>query len=125
MGDAASDAVALARGVIESAGRHLGAGGEVDANQVAAYDLAHAAAAVETAAAVLDYGEGGDVERRMADAFVADAIHEVATRLLGRESAWGVEPGALDGAMDFVREHRSAEFLAALAGEEGARRPRR
>jgi (2S)-methylsuccinyl-CoA dehydrogenase len=41
--------------------------------------------------------------------------------LLGRESAWGVESGALDGAMRFVRDHRSAEFLAALAGEEGSR----
>ena len=121
MSAAPAEAVALARGVIETAGRHLAAGGDVDANQVAAYDLAHAAAAVETAAAVVDYGQHGEVERRIAAAFVADAVHDVATRLLGREPAWGVEPGALDGAMDFVREHRSAEFLASLAGEEGSR----
>jgi (2S)-methylsuccinyl-CoA dehydrogenase len=121
MGTDAVQAVALARGVIEVAGRHLAAGGEVDANQVAAYDLAHAAAAVEAAAAAVDYGQHGDVEARIADAFVADAVHDVATRLLGREADWGVEPGALDGAMDFVRVHRSAEFLASLAGEEGSR----
>ena len=121
MGDAAFEALALARGVIETAGRHVAAGGDVDANQVAAYDLAHAAAAVETAAAALEYGQCGEVERRIAVAFVADAVHDVATRLLGREPAWGVEPGALEGAMDFVRAHRSAEFLASLAGEEGSR----
>ena len=121
MSNSASDAVALARDVIEVAGRHLAAGGDVDANQAVAYDLAHAAAAIETAAAVVDYGQHGDVERRIADAFVADAVHDVATRLLGREPAWGVEPGALDGAMAFVREHRRAEFLASLAGEEGSR----
>jgi (2S)-methylsuccinyl-CoA dehydrogenase len=117
----ASDVVALARRVIEAAGQHLAAGGDVDANQVAAYDLAHAAAAVEAAAALIDYGQCGDVERRIAAAFVADAVHDVATRLLGRETAWGVEPGALDGAMAFVREYRSVEFLATLAGEEGSR----
>ena len=121
MGDAAFEALALARGVIQTAGRHVAAGGDVDANQVAAYDLAHAAAAVETAAAALEYGQCGEIERRIAAAFVADAVHDVATRLLGREPAWGVEPGALDGAMDFVRAHRSAEFLASLAGEEGSR----
>jgi (2S)-methylsuccinyl-CoA dehydrogenase len=117
----ASDVVALARRVIEAAGQHLAAGGDVDANQVAAYDLAHAAAAVEAAAALIDYGQCGDVERRIAAAFVADAVHDVATRLLGRETAWGVEPGALDGAMAFVREYRNVEFLATLAGEEGSR----
>ena len=115
-----AEAVALARDVIAAAGRHLAAAGQVDDNQVAAYDLAHAAAAVETAAAVVDYGERGEVERRIAAAFVADAVHDVATRLLGREPAWGIEPGALDGALALVREYRSAEFLASLAGEEGS-----
>ena len=78
MNAAPADAVALARDVIAAAGRHLAAGGQVDDNQVAAYDLAHAAAAVETAAAAVDYGEHGDVERRIAAAFVADAVHDVA-----------------------------------------------
>jgi (2S)-methylsuccinyl-CoA dehydrogenase len=121
MNTEAADAVALARRVIDAAARHLAAGGDVDDNQVAAYDLAHAAAAVENAAAVVDYGQRGDVEGRIAAAFVADALHDVATRFLGRETAWGIEPGALDGAMGFVREHRSAEFLATLAGHDGSR----
>jgi (2S)-methylsuccinyl-CoA dehydrogenase len=120
MSTEAAEAVALARGVIDAAARHL-AGGDVDAQQVAAYDLAHAAAAVANAAAVLDYGEKGDVESRIANAFVADVVHDVATRMLGREAAWGVELGMIHGALPFVREHRDAAFLATLAGEEGGR----
>jgi (2S)-methylsuccinyl-CoA dehydrogenase len=121
MSTGAADAVALARGVIDAAARHLAGGDDVDAHQVVAYDLAHAAAAVETAASAVDYGCHGEVEGRIASAFVAEAVHDLATRLLGREAEWGVEPGALDGAMAFVRAHRSTEFLAALAGEEGER----
>ena len=44
----------------------------IDANQVVAYDVAHAAAAVATARAALAYGEHGEVEARIAAAFVAD-----------------------------------------------------
>lgn len=117
----AEDAVAHARTVIETGSRHLAAHGDVDVEQVAAYDLAHAAAVVEVAASMLQYGRHGDLERRITEAFVAEAVHDVATRLLGRESEWGVQPGALDPAMQFVRERRSAEFLAGLAGQPGAR----
>ena len=86
-----------------------------------AYDLAHAAAAVETARALLDYGAKGDVEARIACAFVADAVHDVATRLIGRESEWGATSGALDDAMPFVGSYRSAGFLSELCGEQGPR----
>ncbi len=43
------------------------------------------------------------------------------TRILCREEAWGVEPGALDGARSFVSRFRDPEFVAALATEEGPR----
>ena len=121
MSEGAGEAVALARGVIEAAAKHLAAAGDVDANQVAAYDLAHAAAAVENAAAVLDYAEKGETEARIANAVIADAIHDVATRMLGREAAWGVEIGMIHAALPFVREYRSAAFLSSLAGEDGPR----
>src|SRR3954470_8760444 len=121
MSKSAADAVALARAVIDTAARHLAAGGDEDANQLAAYDLAQPDAAVENAAAVLDYAEKGETESRIADAFVADAIHDVATRMLGREAAWGVDLGMIHDALPFVREHRDAKFLAALAGDEGPR----
>src|ERR687889_74141 len=91
---AAAEAVELTRTVVHAAAAHLAANGGVDGNQWAAYDLAHAAAAVESARAVLDYGARGDTEGRIACAFVADAVYDVASRLLGRESEWGAQPGA-------------------------------
>ncbi len=119
---AAAEAVEAASTVLDRTARHLaGAEGGLDANQTVAYDLAHAASAVESAKAMLDYGGKGEVEGRLACAFVADAVHELAGRLLGREAAWGVEPTALDSAMDFVRTWRDPDALGALAEEPGPR----
>ena len=118
---AASSAVELARGVVDACAKHLAANGGADANQVIAYDLAHAASAVENARAVLDYGAKGDVEGRIACAFVADVIADLVSRLIGREQAWGVDPAQLSPAHDFVQAYRSPEFLASLAGEAGPR----
>ncbi len=118
---AAAAAVETASGVVTAAARHLAADGGVDANQAVAYDLAHATSAVEASRALLEYGAKGEVEAALTCAFVADAVHDLATKLLGREAAWGAAPGALDAAMPFVAEHRDAEFLAGLAGEEGPR----
>jgi len=116
---AATAAVDQATALVTGAADHLAGAGGVDANQWAAYDLAHAAAAVECARTVIDYGGGGPVEAGIACAFVADALHDVATRLLGREADWGAQPGALDGAMGFVRTYRSAASLTALADQLG------
>ena len=74
--------------------RHLNDGGGPDAQQVLAYDIAHAASAAATARALLDYGAKGDTEARIACAFVADMVHDLITRLAGREELWGVEPDA-------------------------------
>src|SRR5205814_468686 len=54
-------------------------------------------------------------------AFVADSVYDLMIKVLGREDAWGVARGALDGAVDFVTTYRSPEYLAALAGEQGRR----
>src|SRR4051794_19051876 len=91
------DAVSVASEVVDAADRVVQAGiaaltaapGGVDANQVLAYDIAHAAAAVATARALLDYGSNGDVEARITCAFVADAVADLAGRVYGREAAWG------------------------------------
>src|SRR4051812_24121828 len=117
---AAAQAVQLAKAVVDSAARHL-AGADVDANQVVTYDLAHAAAAVENASAVLDYGAKGDVEARIACAFVADAVFDLVTKTMTREPEWGMEHGALREAADFVRTFRDPAFLADLCGEQGPR----
>ncbi|MDQ1538982.1 MAG: (2S)-methylsuccinyl-CoA dehydrogenase, partial [Actinomycetota bacterium] len=118
---AGADAVDLATSVVETGVGHLAATGDAETDQVVAYDLAHAAAAVETARAMLDYGAKGELEARLACAFVADAVYDVATRLLGSEAEWGTEPGAIDEGLPFVRTYRSPEYLTALCGEQGPR----
>jgi (2S)-methylsuccinyl-CoA dehydrogenase len=123
---AASAAVDLARSVVDTAARSLGErsseGGKIsvpklDEHQAVAYDLAHAAAAVEGSRVMCAYGEHGEVESLLARAYVADALHDVAARTLGRSAEWSVAPDALAGAMDFVAAHRSPAFLETLADQ--------
>jgi (2S)-methylsuccinyl-CoA dehydrogenase len=114
--NAAASAVDLARDVVQQGLAHLAATGSVEDDQVVAYDLAHAAAAVETAGTLLDYGAKGDEESRIAAAFAADAVADVAAKLYGREAAWGVDPAALDPARPFVAAHRDPAFLASIEG---------
>ncbi|MFP5327686.1 MAG: acyl-CoA dehydrogenase family protein [Acidimicrobiia bacterium] len=118
---AAASAVDLARGVVDACAKHIAENGGVDANQVVAYDLAHAASAVENARAVLDYGAKGDVEGRIACAFVADVVADLVSRLIGREKAWGADPSDLSPAHDFVQTFRDPAFLASLSGTAGPR----
>jgi (2S)-methylsuccinyl-CoA dehydrogenase len=89
----------------------------LDRHQAIAYDLAHAAAAVEGSLVMCGYGDHGEVESMLARAYVADAVHDVATRALGRSQAWGIERDALAAAMPFVSEHRAPEFLETLADQ--------
>jgi (2S)-methylsuccinyl-CoA dehydrogenase len=121
---AAASAVTLARGVVDRAARHLASQGGrdvVDVNQTVAYDLAHAAAAVEVAQAAIDYGAKGPTEAGIACAFVADAVWDVMTKILGREAQWGTSAGAVDEAAGFVTTYRDPVWLAGLAGEDGQR----
>jgi (2S)-methylsuccinyl-CoA dehydrogenase len=123
---AASAAVDLAQTVVDSAAgalaRQASDNGKLsvpllDQHQVVAYDLAHAAAAVEGSRVMCRYGEHGEMESMLARAYVADAIHDVATRTMGRSAAWEVAPDALAGAMPFVAEHRAPAFLESLADQ--------
>ena len=116
---AAASAIDLAGGVVDRAIAKLAAEGGVDANQVIAYDLAHAAAVVETGRACLDYGGKGDTEAALTCAYVADAVADLTGKLYGREAEWGVEPGALDATREFVAAHREPTFLASLAKTPG------
>jgi (2S)-methylsuccinyl-CoA dehydrogenase len=119
----AAAAVEAAQSVLENAARHLASQGRaaVDTHQVVAYDLAHSAAAIETARSVLVYGNRGPAEANLAAAFAADAICDVATRLLGREQQWGATHGVLAPAAGFVTAHRDPAWLAGLADEPGPR----
>jgi (2S)-methylsuccinyl-CoA dehydrogenase len=118
---AAASALDLARDVVDAAIGRLAAADDLDAHQDVAYDIAHAASAVETGRAVLDYGAKGDTEAALTCAFVAEAVSDLAAKIFGREAEWAIEPGALDGARAFVTAHRAPDFLASLAGEEGPR----
>ena len=85
-----------------------------------AYDLAHAASAVEGCRVMLEYGEHGEYESLLARAFIADAIADLAARLIARESVWGVEAAELGPALPFVETHRSPAFLEEIAAALGA-----
>jgi (2S)-methylsuccinyl-CoA dehydrogenase len=121
---AAGAAVASAQRVIDAACQHLARSSEdggkisvakLDEHQVLAYDLAHAASAVECCRVMLDYGEHGEFESQLARAFIADAIADLVSRLIGRESVWGVEAAELSPAGPFVESHRSPAFLEQVA----------
>ncbi|MEC8731338.1 MAG: acyl-CoA dehydrogenase family protein, partial [Actinomycetota bacterium] len=51
--------------------------------------------------------------------FTADVLHDLAGKILGREPLWGVAPGALDGASEFIAEYRDPEVIALLAESSG------
>jgi len=119
--DAAAAAVAVAASVVVSATAALADAGGPDTAQVLAYDVAHAASAVRTAEAVLGYGSFGDTEARIACAFAADAIADLAGRVIGREADWGVTSDWMAPAAGFVATFRRPDFLASLAGEQGDR----
>jgi len=117
----AASVVELAGSVVDAAVAHIAANGGPDAQQVVAYDVAHAAAQVYTARAMLEYGAKGDLEGRLACAFVADTVHDLISRICGRESLWGSEPAPLRAAHPFLETFRSPDFVASLALTPGPR----
>ncbi len=119
--EGAAAAVELAQHLVDQACASVRAKGGIDANQVVAYDVAHAAAAVATARATLEYGGKGEAEARIAAAFVADVVADLVGHLSGREALWGVEPGWDTPAAAFLRQQRDPAVLAGLAATEGPR----
>jgi (2S)-methylsuccinyl-CoA dehydrogenase len=118
---AAGDAVAVANRIVASSIASLAAAGGPDRSQSLAYDVSHAAAAVRTAEAAVAYGAQGTDEAALACAFAADALADLAARIVGRESAWGVEPGWLAPVAPFVAAYRDPDFVASLATTPGDR----
>ena len=112
---AAATVIELASNVVDTGVRTLAAAeGGIDANQVLAYDLAHAASAVAIAKGLLDYGAKGEAEGNIACAFAADAVAELAGKVFGREAEFGIDAGALDGARSFIGTYKAAEFLSGI-----------
>ncbi|MEM9566022.1 MAG: acyl-CoA dehydrogenase family protein [Actinomycetota bacterium] len=118
---AAAAAIEAADRVVRAATRKLAETSSIDADQVLAYDVAHAAAAVETARATLDYGAKGPVEGALTCVFVADVVAELGARLWGRDSLWGIGPDALADTTDFVSTWRDPAVLSAMAFDAGPR----
>ncbi|MBI4884899.1 MAG: acyl-CoA/acyl-ACP dehydrogenase [Actinobacteria bacterium] len=116
---AAGDAVDLAAAVVGTGVRHLVNGGGPDSNQALAYDLAHASAQVAAARAMLSYATKGEVEARITNAFVAEVLHDLITRIVGREALWGASAAPLRDAESFLGEFRAPEFVASLAEQPG------
>jgi (2S)-methylsuccinyl-CoA dehydrogenase len=124
--EAAASAVDAAAGVIGSSAESLSrasADGDrisvakLDRHQVLAYDLAHAASALEGCRVMLDYGGHGELESMLARAFVADVVADLGARLVARDEVWGADSAVLERAHDFVAEHRSPEFLEHVAAQ--------
>ncbi len=117
----AAAAIAVAKKIIATGIATLTKSGGPDENQTLAYDLAHASAAVETARSLLDYGAKGDIEGRITCAFTADMVHDLISRLIGREKMWGVNLDEFSSTNEFLATYRAPEFLASLADTPGPR----
>jgi (2S)-methylsuccinyl-CoA dehydrogenase len=115
----AAQLISTAQQIVDQAVDHLASEGGIDANQTFAYDLAHAASALATARATIDYGARGDLESRIAVAFLAQALSDIAARVLGRERIWGVDEGWFHPFNEFVSTFREPSFIAALAETPG------
>ncbi|MGH2759230.1 MAG: acyl-CoA dehydrogenase family protein [Actinomycetota bacterium] len=115
--DAASETVRRAMKALAAYATHESGGVSVDlleGHGIFAYDLAHAASAVEACRSMLDYGEHGELEAELACHFISDVVWDLGAKILGRESEWGVEPKVLEPARHFVEEYRGAASIEAL-----------
>ncbi|MGB8197348.1 MAG: acyl-CoA dehydrogenase family protein [Acidimicrobiales bacterium] len=117
----ASETLDRAQAVIDGALVALRDAGGVDAHQSVAYDIAHAASALATARASLTYAAKGDTESALVAAFMAIALSDLATRVLGRERLWALEDDWYRPFASFVATYRDPEFVASLAEQAGAR----
>jgi (2S)-methylsuccinyl-CoA dehydrogenase len=116
----ASEALACADEVVRRGVASIARMGP-DRAQVVAYDVAHAAAAMATARAALDYGAHGDLEARLASAFVADVVADLESKVAGRAQWWGAGTELLRPADAFVTLQRDPDTLARLWNAEGPR----
>jgi (2S)-methylsuccinyl-CoA dehydrogenase len=95
--------------------------GGIDANEALAYDLAHSASALEGARSCLDYAKRGSDEAQLVAAFLALAFSDLASRVVGRESAWGLSEDWFVPFRSFVATYRDPAFLSNLAETPGPR----
>ena len=120
---ALESALGLGFGLVRDATARLaaltGGGRTLDDEQVLAYDLAHAAAGLETARAAAAYGRLGPDEARIAVVFAADVLGDLVARTAGREASWGTEPGWHRGLGELLSSGRSPALMAKVADHPG------
>ena len=116
----AAGLVLSAQTIVNGAVENLARGGGPDSQQSFAYDLAHAASALAAAKSMISYGENGDVESRLAAAFLAHSLGDLASRVLGREELWGLAVTWYEPFANFVTKYRDSSFVASLAETPGA-----
>lgn len=94
----------------------------MDEHQIACYDLAYSASAVDGARRVLDaYAPLGETEALLAVANAADVVADLRARLDGRLPEWGVDRGLYDETLgastvtDFLDAARSSATVDAVA----------
>jgi (2S)-methylsuccinyl-CoA dehydrogenase len=119
--DGATGLVHEADALIATALVELKKRGGPDQSQSLAYDIAHAASALATARAALHYGQNGDDESGLAAAFLALALKDLATRVLGHEESWGVSGDWYGPFASFVSTYGDPAFLSSLATVSGGR----
>ncbi|MGN9842586.1 acyl-CoA dehydrogenase family protein [Nonomuraea sp. H19] len=99
----ATAVVELLRAVIDKAAH------SADQDQTVAYDVASMSSAVAAAVELLDH------DADLALLYAADVAADLAGRLTGRESQWGVDRTALDGIAGDVAAGRDPAFLERVA----------
>jgi (2S)-methylsuccinyl-CoA dehydrogenase len=117
----ASELLDRAQAVIDGALVALRDSGGIDTHQSLAYDVAHAASALATARASMAYAAKGETESELVAAFLAIALSDLATRVLGRERLWAVDDDWYRPFASFVADYRDPEFVAGLAERAGDR----
>ena len=106
--------------IVAAAVAELAKAGDIDSNQVVAYDLAHVAASVTASKEALAYAATGEVEEALSLAFIADAARDMAARAFGRESDFGIGRAELEELRAFVARYNSPAFVASLATARGS-----
>src|SRR2546430_14496519 len=101
--EAAAAAVDAAAELTAAAAEHLARGAaedgrisvaKLDRHQVLAYDLAHAASALEGCRVMLDYGAHGELEGMLAGALLPRGVAAGARRVVARAGVWGASAHA-------------------------------
>ena len=117
--ETATNLIDLAQEILNGGVRRLRDLGGIDAQQTLAYDLSHAASSIATARASLQYAQRGETEAKLTLGFLALALTDLNTRVLGRESQWGLSANWFSPFSFFVETFRAPSFLASLAETPG------